>query len=104
MRSSALTAAGHFAESHEALLEAVALAADEPPATRARLARACAAVEGLLGRQEQAGARLLSAIEDLPDQGSPEAVALMIELAINLVWRAKYEAMHEWADRAGLEL
>jgi hypothetical protein len=52
----ALTAAGHFADSHEALLEAVALAADEPPATRAKLARACAAVEGLLGRQEQAGA------------------------------------------------
>ncbi len=100
LRSSALTAAGHFAESHEALLEAVALVSDEPPATRARLARACAAVEGLLGRQEQAGARLLSAIEDLPDQGSHEAVALMIELAINLIWRAKYEAMHEWADRA----
>ena len=99
-RSSALTATGHFADSHEALLEAVALAADEPPATRAKLARACAAVEGLLGRQEQAGARLLSAIEGLPDQGSPEAVALMTELAINLIWRAKYEGTHEWADRA----
>ena len=24
----------------------------------------------------------------------------MIELGVNHVWRAKYEAMHEWADRA----
>ena len=64
-RSGALTAAGHFADSHDALLEAVALAPRD-----ARLARACAAVEGLLGRQEQAGARLASAIEVLPDQGS----------------------------------
>src|SRR5207245_701851 len=41
-----------------------------------------------------------SAIEELPDQGSPEGVALMTELAVNLVWRAKYEAMQEWAERA----
>jgi len=94
-RSSALTAAGHFVESHEALLEAVALAPSDPG-----LARACAAAEGLLGRQEQAGARLSTAIDELSDQGSSEAVALMIELVINLVWRAKYEEMHHWADRA----
>ena len=24
----------------------------------------------------------------------------MTELAVNLVWRAKYEDMHEWAERA----
>ena len=94
-RSGALTAAGHFADSHDALLEAVALAPRD-----ARLARACAAVEGLLGRQEQAGARLARAIEMLPDEGSAEAVSLMTELAVNLVWRAKYEDMHEWAERA----
>jgi DNA-binding CsgD family transcriptional regulator len=54
----------------------------------------------LLGRHEQAGARLASAIERLPDQGSPEAVALMNELAVNLVWRARYEEMHACAERA----
>jgi DNA-binding CsgD family transcriptional regulator len=99
-RSGTLTAAGHFADSHGALLEAIALAQDDSPALRARLARACAAAEGLLGRHEQAGARLVSAIERLPDEDSREAVALMTELAVNLVWRAKYEATHEWAERA----
>jgi DNA-binding NarL/FixJ family response regulator/tetratricopeptide (TPR) repeat protein len=94
-RSGALTAAGYFADSHAALLDAFALAPRD-----ARLARACAAVEGLLGQQEQAGARLLRAIQELPDHGSPEAAALMTELAVNLVWRAKYEEMHEWAERA----
>jgi ATP/maltotriose-dependent transcriptional regulator MalT len=94
-RSGALTAAGHFVESHNVLLEAVDLAPGD-----ARLARACAAVEGLLGQQEQAGARLLRAIETLPATASAEAVALMTELAVNLVWRARYEEMHEWTERA----
>ena len=99
-RSGALTAAGHFAESHGVLLEAIAIAPDGSPALRARLARACAGVEELLGRHEQAGNRLASALEELPDQSSPEAVALMTELTVNLIWRAKYEATYEWATRA----
>src|SRR5512133_3338212 len=99
-RAGALTAAGRFNESHEALLDALALVPDDSHALRARVARAWAGVESLLGRQEQAGSRLASALDRLPDQGSPEAVALMTELAVNLVWRAQYEAMHEWAERA----
>ena len=94
-RSAAQTASGHFADSHSVLLEALAIAPDD-----ATIARRCAAVESLLGRHEQAGARLASAIERLPDQGSPEAVALMNELAVNLVWRARYEEMHACAERA----
>jgi DNA-binding NarL/FixJ family response regulator len=94
-RSAAQTASGHFADSHSVLLEALAIAPDD-----ATVARRCAAVESLLGRHEQAGARLASAIERLPDQGSPEAVALMNELAVNLVWRARYEEMHACAERA----
>jgi ATP/maltotriose-dependent transcriptional regulator MalT len=100
-RSAALTAVGRFADSHSALLEALAVVPDESHAMHAKLARACAGVEGLLGQHEQAGGRLASAIDELPDQGSPEGVALMTELAVNLVWRAKYEAMREWAERAG---
>jgi DNA-binding NarL/FixJ family response regulator/tetratricopeptide (TPR) repeat protein len=96
-RSGALTAAGHYAESHDALLEALTLVPEEAHEQRARLARACAASESLLGRHERAGARLASAIEELPDQGSPEAVALMNELCVNLVWRARYDEMHAWA-------
>ena len=98
--SGALTAAGRFAESHHALLEALAVAPANSRALRARLARRCAGVESLLGRHEQAGARLVRALEELPDRGSAEAVALMTELCVNLVWRARYGEMHEWAERA----
>ncbi|MFL6010153.1 MAG: AAA family ATPase [Gaiellaceae bacterium] len=94
-RSAAQTASGHFADSHSVLLEALAIVPDD-----ATVARRCAAVESLLGRHEQAGARLASAIERLPDQGSAEAVALMNELAVNLVWRARYDDMHVCAERA----
>ena len=63
-RAGALTAAGHFADSHGALLEALAIVPDDSHALRARLARACAGVESLLGRQEQAGVRLASALDE----------------------------------------
>jgi DNA-binding CsgD family transcriptional regulator len=99
-RAGALTAVGRFADSHSALLEALAIVPDDSHALRARVARACATVESLLGRQEQAGARLARALESLPDQGSPEAVALMAELAVNQLWRARYAEMHESAERA----
>jgi DNA-binding NarL/FixJ family response regulator len=99
-RSGALTAVGHYADSHAALVEALAIVPEDSHALRAKLARACAAVESLLGRHEQAGSRLAEAVECLPDQGSPEAVALMTELAQNFVWRARYEEVHERAERA----
>jgi ATP/maltotriose-dependent transcriptional regulator MalT len=99
-RAGALTAAGRFTDSHSALLDAIAIAPDESYAMRARLARACAGVESLLGRQEQAGDRLARALASLPDQGSREAVALTLELTVNTLWRARYEAMHELAERA----
>ena len=99
-RAGALTAAGRFSDSHGALLDALAIVPGDSYALRARVARACAGVESLLGRHEDAGARLESALLGLPDQGSPEAVALMTELAVNRVWRARYEEMHGWAERA----
>jgi DNA-binding NarL/FixJ family response regulator len=99
-RAQALTAAGRFADTHSALLEAIAIVPGESHAMRARLARTCAAVESNLGRQEQAGDRLANALESLPDQGSPEAVALMLELTVNELWRTRRKAMHEAAERA----
>jgi DNA-binding CsgD family transcriptional regulator len=99
-RAQALTAAGHFADSHSALLEAIEIVPDEWHAMRARLARDCAGVESNLGRQEQAGDRLANALGNLPEQDSPEAVALMLELTVNALWRTRHEAMHEAAERA----
>jgi hypothetical protein len=99
-RSGALTAVGRFADSHAALVEALAIVPEGSHVLRAKLWRVRAAVESLLGRHEQAGTRLAGALDGLPDQGSPEAIALMTELAVNLVWRARYEEVHQWAERA----
>ena len=99
-RAGALTAVGRFDDSHGVLLEALAIVPDEEHALRARLARTCAAVESLLGRHEQAAGRLTDALDSLPDRSSPEAVALMIDLAQNGIWRARYNEMYEWAESA----
>ena len=99
-RADALTGAGHFDDSHGALLDALAIVPGDAHVTRARLARACAGVESVLGRHEQARDRLATALEGLPDSESSEAVALMIELALNGLWRTRYDAMRESAERA----
>jgi DNA-binding NarL/FixJ family response regulator len=99
-RSRALTAAGRYTDSRAALLEALALAPDDSPALQAALARACAGVETNLGQQGQARDRLTSALQALPDQASPEAVAIMVDLTANALWRTEHGAMHELAERA----
>ncbi len=98
--AAALTATGRYADSHSDLLEALEIVPADAYALQARLARSCATVESLLGRQEEAGIRLARALEELPDHDSPEAVALMTELAINEFWRARFAEMHETAQRA----
>jgi ATP/maltotriose-dependent transcriptional regulator MalT len=99
-RARALTAVGRFNDSHAALLDALAIVPDDAHVLRARLARACAGVESNLGQQDRAGERLARALECLPDQGSREAVTLMLELTVNALWRTRHGAMHEAAERA----
>jgi tetratricopeptide (TPR) repeat protein len=99
-RAGALTAAGYYADSHGALLDALGIVPYESHATFARLTRACAAVETLLERHEQAGDRLAKALGSCPAPDSPEAVAILIELAMNGFWRSSYEVMHQSAERA----
>jgi ATP/maltotriose-dependent transcriptional regulator MalT len=99
-QAGALAAAGHFVDSHEALLEAVAIVPEESSALATTVATACAGVERFLGRYEQAHARLVAALRRLPEPASAEAVGLMIELTVNEFYRSRYESMHEWAARA----
>jgi DNA-binding NarL/FixJ family response regulator/tetratricopeptide (TPR) repeat protein len=99
-RAGSLAAIGQFSDSHAALLDSIELVPEESVALQVRLATACAGVEHLLGRHEQAHARLVSTLEALEDPASPEAVALLIELATDGFYRMEYEAMHEWAARA----
>ena len=99
-RARALVATGQFADGHAALLESIALVPTEPPALRVRLTTATAGVEHLLGRHEEAHARLVSAVDGFAEPGSPEAATLMIELAMDGFFRMDYERMREWAERA----
>jgi ATP/maltotriose-dependent transcriptional regulator MalT len=99
-RARALTAVGRFDDSRSTLLEALAIVPERADALRARLARACAGVETNLGLQDRAREHLARALEQLPDQGSREAVALMLELMINALWRTRHEEMHDAGERA----
>jgi DNA-binding NarL/FixJ family response regulator/tetratricopeptide (TPR) repeat protein len=99
-RAGALAATGNFADSHEALLEGLAIVPHESIALRTTLTTACARAEHRLGRYEQAHARLESELGGLPEPVSSEAVDLMIELALNEFYRSKYQSMEEWAKRA----
>jgi DNA-binding CsgD family transcriptional regulator len=99
-RARALVATGQFDDGHAALLECVGLVPAESVALRVRLMTACAGVEHLLGRHDEAHARLARAVDGLSDRASPEAAALMIELAMDGFCLMNYEQMREWAERA----
>jgi DNA-binding CsgD family transcriptional regulator len=101
-RSSALAATGHFPESHAALVDALSFVPEDSLALRVRLTAACAAAEHLLRHHDQAHARLARALDDLANSRSPEAVELMIELALDSRHRTEYEQMRQWSVR-GLE-
>ena len=75
-RAGALAAAGHFTDSHEALQEAIAIVPEDSSALCTTVVTTCAAVERQLGRYEQAHARLVSALRDLPEPASVESVEL----------------------------
>jgi ATP/maltotriose-dependent transcriptional regulator MalT len=99
-RAEALAATGQLELAHEDMLETLGLVPDQALALRVRLTVACASVEHLLGRHGQAHTRLEQALSHLPDPVGAEAVALMVQLAIDGLFRAEYEEMREFAEHA----
>jgi DNA-binding NarL/FixJ family response regulator len=99
-RSEALAATGQLSESHSALVESMTIVPQEAESLRVRLTAACARVEHLLGRYEEAHAHLETALAELGDPDSAQGVELMIELAGDSLYRGDYEAMRAWASRA----
>jgi DNA-binding NarL/FixJ family response regulator len=99
-RARALVATGQFTDGHAALLDSIGLVPADSVGLRMRLTAACAGVEHLLGRHEQAHERLASAMDGLGNPASREAAALMIELAMEGFFRMDYELMRVWAERA----
>jgi ATP/maltotriose-dependent transcriptional regulator MalT len=99
-RSRALASTGRFAESYATLVESMSILPVDAGRLRVRITLASAGVEHLLGRHKNAHARLESALAELPDRNSPEAVELTIELAVDSLYAMNYDAMREWAVRA----
>jgi DNA-binding CsgD family transcriptional regulator len=99
-RAGALATCGHFTESHAALLESYELVPADAVALRIRLTTACAGTEHLLGFHETAHQRLTTALAGLDDPASPEAVALMLELAMDGVYTMRFPQIAELAGQA----
>jgi len=96
----ARSAIGWFEGAYDAVSERAGLSADAPLAERLRLTTVMASLENLLGRNAQAHSRLAVALDELPDQLTPEAAALMAEIGIDAFFRMDYGAMRRFARRA----
>ena len=90
---------GDLARCHATLLEAIELVPGDDLALRLRLTSACAACENFLGRHEPAERRLVAALNALPDQGSREAVAVLLDLATGAFFTLELERMCDMARR-----
>ena len=99
-RARALAAAGQFAESHAALVGAIAIVPERSSALLTTVATTCAREERFLGRYDVAHGRLEMALRRLPASASVESVRLLIELTLNEFYRSRYEAMEDWARHA----
>ena len=89
-------AAGEWREAYAAVRERLALT--EAPSVR--ITALAAALEHLLGHHREAHARMQAALAELPDEGSPEAVVLMMEIGRDGLYRLDYATMAAWARRA----
>jgi DNA-binding CsgD family transcriptional regulator/tetratricopeptide (TPR) repeat protein len=99
-RAEVHTASALFSDSHAALLESIRVVGEGDAGLRVQLATACAGVEHLLGRHEDAHDRLTSGLDDLDQAVSPEGIELMLGLALDGLHRMEFDAMGDWAGRA----
>jgi DNA-binding CsgD family transcriptional regulator/tetratricopeptide (TPR) repeat protein len=93
-------ATGQFEAARGTLLEAIELAPDDGPVPRVRLIGACAGIEQLLGRRDDAHRRLMAALGALSDEATPQAASLMIDLSLDCFYGMDYGGMVDWARRA----
>lgn len=99
-QAGALAAAGRFAESHSALVDTMKILPSDATVMRARLTARCARLEHLLLRRVEARIRLERALAEVHDRDSPEAVSLMLALAVEGYYDMEPEALYTWAGRA----
>jgi DNA-binding NarL/FixJ family response regulator/tetratricopeptide (TPR) repeat protein len=99
-RAGSLAATARFAESRADLLDCFEIATRDAKDWRVRVTTACAAVEHLLGLQQEAHRHLATALAELGDAESADAVELMIELTVDRLHAGDFEAMRGWAEGA----
>jgi DNA-binding NarL/FixJ family response regulator len=99
-RAGALAATGEFAAAHAALIESLRIVPREERARRLDLTVACAGIERVLGRHDDARTRLIAALDALPSTRSAEGAALMIDLGVGAFYRMEHDEARVWADRA----
>jgi ATP/maltotriose-dependent transcriptional regulator MalT len=99
-RAGSLAATGRFVESHADLLDCIKIVQRGAEDWRVRVTTACAAVERLLGLQQEAHRHLTTALAELGGAASVEAVELMIELTVDGFHASDFDAMRSWAGRA----
>jgi DNA-binding CsgD family transcriptional regulator len=98
--ATSLAAAGRLRDSRSSLRLLLELVPDEAAAVRVKVIVRCATIENLLGCHSHARDRLRSALDELSDRSLPEAIALMIEVAIDGFYSADYGRMRDWAKQA----
>ena len=98
--AAALRSTGELDRSRALLLEAADLLPADAHARRVELVAMCAAVEHWLGHHEAAHDRLIRAWDELPAGDGPEAAALLVELAVDAMYRADYAEAAERATRS----
>src|SRR6476620_29335 len=99
-QAGALAAAGRFAESHSALVDTMKILPSDATVMRARLTARCARLGHPLRRRVEARIRLERALAEVHDRDSPEAVSLMLALAVEGYYDMEPEALYTWAGRA----
>jgi ATP/maltotriose-dependent transcriptional regulator MalT len=96
----AYASTGRLEASRDALLAGVEFTAGDDLASSVSLISACAKIELLLGRGDEAQARLTHALDAVSDSDRATGARLMVDLASSAFFRADIDGVREWGCRA----
>ena len=99
-RATALGASGRIRESRDALREALSLTPRDSAGDRANLSAACAGMEFLLNRADEAEALLHQTLAELPERSVREAATLKLALASVGIGRLDFDEVLALAGEA----
>ena len=95
----AYASTGRLEASRDALLSGIEIASDDV-ALSVRLISACAKIELLLGRGDEAQARLIDGLNTMSDADQAVAARFLVDLASSAFFRADIDGVRDWGSRA----